>query len=131
MIENTKLSRAEKICHRKRLTKHLLLFQEGEEILRYSQNSNNSWNGGDYTQWLEYIQCWIVERSSCDLESGREMQAGGFLRGIPVIVTFYSKNMSVSFADESEIRMSNIEWEQIEWEKICSSDWGLHFNYKK
>lgn len=135
IIENPKLSieRVERICSRKKLSKHLLVQKTGEEVLKYSDNCSNSWNGGDYKDWLQYIQYWCAERSSCDMESGREMQAGGFLFKTPVIITFrhYSNNMSVFFADKSKIYISPSEWDQIDqWESMCSSDWGLDFNYK-
>ena len=123
----------ERICFRKKLTKHLLSSEKGEEVLRYSDNSNHSWNGGDYRDWLQYIQYWCVEKSSCDMESGREMQAGGFLFKVPVIASFpqYGSDISIYFADESIFFLSVEEWNKIDqWESICSSDWGIHFNYK-
>lgn len=134
IIEYPKLSfsRIQRTCSRKKLTKYLLLEREGEEILRYSEDSRNSWNGGDYTEWIEFFQYWAVEKSSCDMEGG-EMQAGGFLFGTPVIVTFphYTGDICIFFPDESKMYISTSEWDQIDqWERICLSDWGLHFNYK-
>jgi hypothetical protein len=121
-------------CERKRLTIHLLINRSGTEVTRESTDSSNCFNGGDYNEWIEYKEFWQADRSSCDMNSGRDEMCGGRLFGVPVIVVFpvYSSfPVSIIFADKSKLEITKEEWNNSvipNWEEVISSDWGVDFN---
>ena len=101
-------------------------------VIREATDSDNMWNGGDYSQWEVTADYWTAEYNSCDFSNSDIEYIGGYLFNIPVIVSLDSFDVKIEFADSSKVALSYDEWSDISthwnWKRVLSSDIGIRFN---
>lgn len=108
------------------------------ETTRTPYDSRHSNNGGDYWEGLRYIDRFISNESSCDIEP-EDNYLGGYIEDVPIIVHEYcfygnldSREVSVKFMDNDRMMLSWEAWEDIEYrlEKVVFSPWNVSFLYE-
>ena len=103
-------------------------------VIREATDSDNMWNGGDYSQWEVTADYWTAEYNSADFNNSDIEYVGGSLFNVPVIVSL-DRDVNIEFADSSKIALSYDEWSDVathwNWKRVLSSDIGIRFNVKR